>query len=166
MPSTYILANVKVTNPTQYEEYRKWSTAAMQACGAEVCVRGGAFDFIVKGMKREILLNAVARAVERRHLALENRRLMVELRARLDHLHAESGLDDDQWQAVLQGFGPQGELERQRLEGLRGAWLQEAGLRARLDELAPADPLLQPLAQAMAQRTEGPRREQIGRAHV
>ena len=42
MPSTYILANVKVTNPTQYEEYRKWSTAAMQACGAEVCVRGGA----------------------------------------------------------------------------------------------------------------------------
>ena len=33
MPSTYILANVKVTNPTQYEEYRKWSTAAMKACG-------------------------------------------------------------------------------------------------------------------------------------
>jgi len=46
MPSTYILANVKVTNPTQYEEYRKWSTAAMQACGAEVCVRGGAFEVI------------------------------------------------------------------------------------------------------------------------
>mgnify|MGYP006270036511 FL=1 len=94
---------------------------------------------------------------------LQPERLSPELRARLDHLHAESGLDDDQWQAVLQGFGPQGELERQRLAELRGAWLQEAGLRARLEQLAPADPLLQPLVQAMAQRTEAPRRELDGR---
>ena len=41
MSSAYIIANVKVTNPVQYEEYKKWSTAAMQAHGAEVCVRGG-----------------------------------------------------------------------------------------------------------------------------
>ena len=39
--SGYIIANVQVTNPVQYEEYKKWSTAAMQATGAEVCVRGG-----------------------------------------------------------------------------------------------------------------------------
>ena len=39
--SGYIIANVQVTNPGQYEEYKKWSTAAMQATGAEVCVRGG-----------------------------------------------------------------------------------------------------------------------------
>ena len=31
MPSAYILANVKVTNPEQYEEYKKLSTIAMQA---------------------------------------------------------------------------------------------------------------------------------------
>ena len=41
MPSAYIIANVKVTDPVQYEEYKKWSSAAMQAHGAEVCVRGG-----------------------------------------------------------------------------------------------------------------------------
>jgi uncharacterized protein (DUF1330 family) len=41
MTSAYIIANVEVTNPTQYEDYKKWSTAAMQAHGAEVCVRGG-----------------------------------------------------------------------------------------------------------------------------
>lgn len=41
MPSAYIIANVNVTNPVQYEEYKKWSSAAMQAHGAEVCVRGG-----------------------------------------------------------------------------------------------------------------------------
>ena len=41
MSSAYIIANVKVTNPEQYEDYKKWSTAAMQAHGAEVCVRGG-----------------------------------------------------------------------------------------------------------------------------
>ncbi len=46
MASAYLIANVKVTNPTQYEEYKKWSTAAMQAHGAEVCVRGGAAEVV------------------------------------------------------------------------------------------------------------------------
>ena len=41
MSSGYVIAHVEVTNPTQYEEYKKWSTVAMQAHGAEVCVRGG-----------------------------------------------------------------------------------------------------------------------------
>jgi uncharacterized protein (DUF1330 family) len=44
--SGYIIANVQVTNPTQYEEYKKWSTAAMQATGAEVCVRGGKLEVL------------------------------------------------------------------------------------------------------------------------
>ncbi len=44
--SGYIIANVQVTNPTQYEEYKKWSTAAMQATGAEVCVRGGKVEVL------------------------------------------------------------------------------------------------------------------------
>ena len=39
--SGYIIAVVQVTNPAQYEEYKKWSTAAIQASGAEICVRGG-----------------------------------------------------------------------------------------------------------------------------
>jgi uncharacterized protein (DUF1330 family) len=42
MPSAYIIANVRVTDPVQYEDYKKLSTIAMQAHGAEVCVRGGA----------------------------------------------------------------------------------------------------------------------------
>lgn len=46
MPSAYILADVTVTNPEQYEEYKKWSSAAMQAHGAEVCVRGGAVEVL------------------------------------------------------------------------------------------------------------------------
>ena len=41
MPSAYVLANVRVTNPQQYEEYKRLSSLAMQASGAEVCVRGG-----------------------------------------------------------------------------------------------------------------------------
>ena len=41
MPSAYVLANVRVTNPQQYEEYKRLSTIAMQAHGAEVCARGG-----------------------------------------------------------------------------------------------------------------------------
>ncbi|TAN10616.1 MAG: DUF1330 domain-containing protein [Burkholderiaceae bacterium] len=41
MPSGYIIANVRVTNPAQYGEYKKWSTAAMKAHGADVLTRGG-----------------------------------------------------------------------------------------------------------------------------
>jgi uncharacterized protein (DUF1330 family) len=41
MSSGYVIAHVEVTNPAQYEEYKKWSSVAMQAHGAEVCVRGG-----------------------------------------------------------------------------------------------------------------------------
>ena len=39
--SAYLIADVQVTDAAQYDEYKKWSTAAMQAHGAEVCVRGG-----------------------------------------------------------------------------------------------------------------------------
>jgi uncharacterized protein (DUF1330 family) len=41
MPSGYIIASVTVTNPVQYEEYKKWSSHAMHVHNAEVCVRGG-----------------------------------------------------------------------------------------------------------------------------
>ena len=44
--SAYIIANVTVTNATQYDEYRRWSTAAMQAHQAEVCVRGGKVEVL------------------------------------------------------------------------------------------------------------------------
>ena len=46
MTSAYIISDVQVTNPTQYEEYKKWSSAAMQVHGAEVCVRGGKVEVI------------------------------------------------------------------------------------------------------------------------
>ncbi|HEY1129077.1 MAG TPA: DUF1330 domain-containing protein [Roseateles sp.] len=41
MPCAYILANVTVNNPEQYEDYRRLSTLAMKTHGAEVLVRGG-----------------------------------------------------------------------------------------------------------------------------
>jgi len=44
--SGYIIANVRVTDPVQYEDYKKWSSAAMQAHGVEVCVRGGKVEVL------------------------------------------------------------------------------------------------------------------------
>ena len=44
MSSGYVIASVTVTNPEQYEEYKKWSTAAFAAHKAEICVRGGKVD--------------------------------------------------------------------------------------------------------------------------
>ena len=41
MASAYILANVDVKDPQQYEEYKRLSSIAMKVHGAEVCVRGG-----------------------------------------------------------------------------------------------------------------------------
>ena len=46
MPAGYIVASVSVTNPQQYEEYKRWSTEAMRAHGAEVCVRGGKVEVL------------------------------------------------------------------------------------------------------------------------
>ena len=46
MTSAYIIANVTVTNAEQYEEYKKLSTIAMQAYGAEVCIRGGQIEVL------------------------------------------------------------------------------------------------------------------------
>ncbi len=46
MPSAYIIANVDVTNPQQYEEYKKLSSIAMKAHGAEVCIRGGKVEVL------------------------------------------------------------------------------------------------------------------------
>ena len=46
MPSAYIIANVQVTNPQQYEDYKRLSTIAMQTYGAEVCVRGGKVEVL------------------------------------------------------------------------------------------------------------------------
>jgi uncharacterized protein (DUF1330 family) len=40
------MADVEVTDPQQYEQYKKLSTLAMQAHGAEVCVRGGAVQVL------------------------------------------------------------------------------------------------------------------------
>jgi uncharacterized protein (DUF1330 family) len=40
--SAYIIANVTITDPVQYETYKKLSSHAMTVHGAEVCVRGGA----------------------------------------------------------------------------------------------------------------------------
>ena len=46
MPSAYIIANVDVTDPQQYEEYKKFSTKAFQVHGVEVCARGGQVDVL------------------------------------------------------------------------------------------------------------------------
>lgn len=46
MPSGYVIASVNVTHPEQYEEYKKWSTHAMQVHGAEVCIRGGKVEVL------------------------------------------------------------------------------------------------------------------------
>ena len=46
MACGYIIASVTVTQPEQYEEYRKWSTEAMRVHGAEMCVRGGQVEVL------------------------------------------------------------------------------------------------------------------------
>ena len=44
--SAYIIANVSITHPEQYQEYRKWSSQAIAEHGAEICVRGGAVEVL------------------------------------------------------------------------------------------------------------------------
>lgn len=46
MSSAYIIANVDVKDARQYEEYKRLSSIAMKAHGAEVCARGGKVDVL------------------------------------------------------------------------------------------------------------------------
>ena len=55
MSCAYIIANIKVTNPEQYEEYRRLSTIAMKEANAEVLVRGGT----TQGLEGETPLRTV-----------------------------------------------------------------------------------------------------------
>ena len=41
MPHGYVIANVSVTDPEQYEEYKKWSTEAQRVHNGRILVRGG-----------------------------------------------------------------------------------------------------------------------------
>jgi uncharacterized protein (DUF1330 family) len=40
--SAYVIANIRITDAARYEEYKRLSTIAINAYGAQVCVRGGA----------------------------------------------------------------------------------------------------------------------------
>ena len=44
--AAYIIADVDVTDPTQYAQYRTLSSIAMQAYGAKPLVRGGAVEVL------------------------------------------------------------------------------------------------------------------------
>ena len=45
-PAAYIIADIDITNPEQYEGYKKLSSVAMKAHGAELCVRGGKVEVL------------------------------------------------------------------------------------------------------------------------
>ncbi|HZV91579.1 MAG TPA: DUF1330 domain-containing protein [Caldimonas sp.] len=44
--SAYIVSNVTVTDPAQYELYKQLSSKAMAVHGPQVCVRGGAVEVV------------------------------------------------------------------------------------------------------------------------
>ena len=44
--TAYIIADVTVTDAEKMANYREWSTKAMQEHGAQVLVRGGAFEVL------------------------------------------------------------------------------------------------------------------------
>lgn len=63
-------------------------TAHPTSENAIAALRLGAFDFIVKGFKNEVMLSAVSRALERRRMAIRNQRLIQQLEAKIQELVA------------------------------------------------------------------------------
>lgn len=61
-------------------------TASPTSEHAIAALRLGAFDFIVKGFKSEVMLSTVARAVERRQMTIRNRALISQLEAKIQEL--------------------------------------------------------------------------------
>jgi len=61
-------------------------TANPTSDNAIAALRLGAFDFIVKGFKNEVMLTAVARALDRRRLAVRNRGLIRQLETKVQEV--------------------------------------------------------------------------------
>ena len=61
-------------------------TASPTSENAIAALRLGAFDFIVKGFKSEVMLSTVARAVERRRMTIRDRALISQLEAKIQEL--------------------------------------------------------------------------------
>jgi CheY-like chemotaxis protein len=64
------------------------ATANPTSDNAITALRLGAFDFIVKGFKNEVMLTTVARAMDRRRLAIRNQGLIRQLEAKIQELLA------------------------------------------------------------------------------
>jgi len=63
-------------------------TANPTSENAIAALRLGAFDFIVKGFKNEVMLSTVARALERRRMAIRNQGMIRQLEAKIQELLA------------------------------------------------------------------------------
>lgn len=63
-------------------------TANPTSENAIAALRLGAFDFIVKGFKSEVMLATVSRALERRRMAIRNKALIWQLEAKIEELLA------------------------------------------------------------------------------
>lgn len=64
------------------------ATASATSENAIAALRLGAFDFIVKGFKSEVMLTTVARALERRRMVIRDRALISQLEAKIQELLA------------------------------------------------------------------------------
>ena len=64
------------------------ATASPTSENAIAALRLGAFDFIVKGFKNEVILSTVARAVDRRRMMIRDRALISQLEAKIQELLA------------------------------------------------------------------------------
>lgn len=66
MSSAYIIANVNVTDPVQYDHYRRLSTEAIEQNQAEILVRGGQTEALEgQAPSRTVLLKFSSMAAAR-----------------------------------------------------------------------------------------------------
>jgi two-component system cell cycle response regulator len=80
-------------------------TASPTSDNAIAALRLGAFDFIVKGFKNELMLTTVARAMERRRLAIRSRGLIRQLEAKTQELLAILAEHSEEFERLVR-LGP------------------------------------------------------------
>ena len=89
MPAPTSSPTCTVTDPAQYEQYKKLSTLAMQAHGAEVCVRGGAVEVLEGDWQPERVVVLKFPSVEQATAFYDSPeyRKRAHARGRRDHAH-------------------------------------------------------------------------------
>ena len=81
--AAYLVVDIEVTNPAQFEEYKKLAPAAIAKYGGRYLIRGGAYEAIEGDWKPQRITVVEFESMEKAHAFYNSPEYQVAIKARL-----------------------------------------------------------------------------------